>query len=80
MGFEISDFRIFVGKKNFGKYFFGWLDLSREFFGCSKQSRGGEWYLEKRGSPKILAGSRNVGNVFDKSRSIVFFMVCFYFF
>ena len=66
-GFEISDFRIFVGKENFGKYFFGWLDLSREFFGCSKQSRGGEWYLEKCRSRKILAGSQNVGNVFDKS-------------
>ena len=36
------------------------------------QSRGGEWYLEKRGSRKILAGSRNLGSVFDKSRSLVF--------
>ena len=26
--------------------------------------RGGEWYLEKRGSRKILAGSRNLGSVF----------------
>ena len=34
--------------------------------------RGGEWYLEKRGSRKTLAGSRNLGNVFDKSRSFVF--------
>ena len=34
--------------------------------------RGGEWYLEKRGSRKILAGSRNLGNVFAKSRSLVF--------
>ena len=34
--------------------------------------RGGEWYLEKRGSRKILAGSRNLGSVFDKSRSLVF--------
>ena len=42
--------------------------------------RGGEWYLEKRGSQKILAGSRNVGSVFDKSRSIVFawFVFTFY--
>ena len=30
-------------------------------------SRGGEWYLEKRESQKILAGSRNLRNVFDKS-------------
>ena len=42
-----------------------------------KHCRGGEWYLEKRGSRKILAGSRNLGSVFDKSR---FCMVCFYFF
>ena len=34
--------------------------------------RGGEWYLEKCGSQKILAGSRNLGSVFDKSRSLVF--------
>ena len=33
--------------------------------------RGGEWYLEKRVSRKILAGSRNVGSVFDKSRNLV---------
>ena len=25
--------------------------------------RGGEWYLEKRGSRKIFAGSRNLGSV-----------------
>ena len=35
-------------------------------------NRGGEWYHEKRGSRKILAGSRNLGSVFDKSRSLVF--------
>ena len=34
--------------------------------------RGGEWYLEKRGSQKILSGSRNLGSVYDKSRSLVF--------
>ena len=34
--------------------------------------RGGEWYLEKRGSRKILSGSRNLGSVYDKSRSLVF--------
>ena len=34
--------------------------------------RGGEWYLEKCESRKILAGSRNLGNVFDKSRSLIF--------
>ena len=34
--------------------------------------RGGEWYLEKRGSRKILAGSQNLGSVFDKSRNLVF--------
>ena len=33
---------------------------------------GGEWYLKKRGSRKILAGSRNLGSVFDKSQSLFF--------
>ena len=42
--------------------------------------RGGEWYLEKRGSRKILAGSRNLGSVFDKSRSLVFSWFVFTFF
>ena len=45
-----------------------------------KQERGGEWYLEKRGSRKILARSRNLGNVFDKSRSLVFSWFVFTFF
>ena len=44
---------------------------------CSNQwvrltKRGGiEWHLEKRGSRKILARSRNVGSVFERSRSLV---------
>ena len=42
--------------------------------------RGGEWYLKKCGSGKILAGSWNLGSVFDKSRKSRFCMVCFYFF
>ena len=42
--------------------------------------RGGEWYPEKRGSRKILAGSRNLGSVFDKSRSLVFAWFVFTFF
>ena len=42
--------------------------------------RGGEWYLEKRGSPKILAGSRNLRSVFDKSRSLIFAWFVFTFF
>ena len=42
--------------------------------------RGGEWYLEKRGPPKILAGSRNLESVFDKSWSLVFAWFDFYFF
>ena len=37
-------------------------------------------YLEKRGSRKILAGSRNLGSVFDKSRSLVFAWFVFTFF
>ena len=43
-------------------------------------SRGAEWYLGKRGSRKILAGSRNLGSVFDKSRSLVFSWFVFTFF
>ena len=43
-------------------------------------SRGGEWYLEKRGSQKILVGSQNLGSVFDKSRSLVFAWFVFTFF
>ena len=42
--------------------------------------RGGEWYLEKRGSRKILAGSRNLGSIFDKSRNLVFAWFVFTFF
>ena len=41
--------------------------------------RCGEWYLEKRGSRKILAGSRNLESVFGKSRSLVFAWFDFYF-
>ena len=41
--------------------------------------RGGEWYLEKRGSRKILAGSQNLGSIFDKSRSLVFSWFAFTF-
>ena len=40
----------------------------------------GEQYLEKRGPRKILAGSRDLGNVFDKSRSLVFSWFAFTFF
>ena len=43
-------------------------------------SRGGEWYFKKRGSPKILAGSRNLGSVFNKSQSLVFAWFVFTFF
>ena len=42
--------------------------------------KGGEWYLEKRESQKILPRSRHLTSIFDKSRSLLFFMVCFYFF
>ena len=37
-------------------------------------------YLEKRGSWKILAGSRSLGSIFDKSRSLVFAWFVFTFF
>ena len=42
--------------------------------------RGGEWYLEKRGSRKILPGSWNLGGVFAKSQSLVFAWFDFTFF
>ena len=45
-----------------------------------KKIRGGDWYLEKRGSRKILAGSRSLGSVFDKSRNLVFAWFVFTFF
>jgi len=37
----------------------------------SATTRGGEWYLEKRGSWKILSGSQNLGSVYDKSRDFL---------
>ena len=40
--------------------------------------RGGEWYLEKRGSRKPLAPSRNPGSVFDKSEVSLY--LSFFFF
>ena len=42
--------------------------------------RGGEWYLEKRESRKTLTRSRNLGSVFDKSRSLAFAWFVFTFF
>ena len=55
--------------------------LVEDNFGIdAKKIRGGEWYLKKRGSRKILAGSRNLGSVFDKSRSLVFSWFVFTFF
>ena len=51
-----DDRRIFLGLKfsfpgffwvgKFGKYIFGWLDLSRDFFGYSKQSED-SWYCPR---------------------------------
>ena len=41
-GFEIFNSGIFFfwggGVGKFGKYLFGWVDLSKDFFGYSKQS------------------------------------------
>ena len=42
--------------------------------------RSGKWYLEKRGSWKILAGSWNLRNVFDRSWSLVSAWFVFTFF
>ena len=46
--------------------------------GGSSKVRGGEWYLKKRGSRKILTGSQNLGSVFDNSRSLVFAWFVFF--
>ena len=51
--------------------------LLRSYAGCweafpTHTVQGIEWYLEKRGSRKILARSWNLGSVFDGSRSLVF--------
>ena len=40
----------------------------------------GSYNLEKHGSQKILAGSRNLGSVFDESRSLVFAWFVYTFF
>ena len=55
------------------------FDLTQEDQVLFRHIRGGEWYLEKRGSRKILAGSRNLGSVFDKSRSLIFVWFVFTF-
>ena len=34
--------------------------------------RGGEWYLENRGSRKLFIQSRNLGNLYEESSSLVF--------
>ena len=39
-----------------------------------KNIEGGRWYPENRGSRKILAWSRNLGNVSTESRRLVFFL------
>ena len=43
-GFEIFDSVFFLGKKIW-QVFFGWLDLSRDFFGVLKMFLG-SWCLE----------------------------------
>ena len=55
-------------------------DPKNDLFHSSSMRRAGEWYLEKRGSRKILVGSRNLGSVFGKSRSLVFAWFVFTFF
>ena len=60
------EFSITWGRLKFSRWQFLWRTIFAGYL------RGGEWYLEKRGSRKILVGSRNLGSVFDKSRSLVF--------
>ena len=68
-------------------YFLSWImsrSLTSQIITITTKSdnviRGGAWYLEKRGSRKILVGSRNLGSVFDKSRNLVFAWFVFTFF
>ena len=48
-GLKIFDSGILFWVGKFGKYFFGWLDLSGDLFGYSKQSED-SWY---RGSTRV---------------------------
>ena len=68
-------------------YFLSWImsrSLTSQIITITTKSdnviRGGAWYLEKRGSRKILVGPRNLGSVFDKSRNLVFAWFVFTFF
>ena len=58
---------------DFGKERAVTLKKSTKYFRV--QFRGGEWYLENRGSRNILVRSGNLGSLFDESRSLVF---CFF--
>ena len=40
--------------------------------GKTHTARGGEWYLENRGSRKHFIQSRNLGSLYEESRSLVF--------
>ena len=55
-GFEIFDSRIFFSRKIWQVFFFGWLDLSGDFFGYSKQSEDLWWCKHKH--------SNSISNVF----------------
>ena len=54
------------------------VQVKADFIYCCQLQKKG-WRM-KRGSQKILAGSRNLGSVFDKSRSLVFAWFVFTFF
>ena len=49
------------------------------FWHYSNRNRGSEWYLEKCGSQKILSGTQNLGSVYDKSQSLIFWWFVFTF-
>ena len=73
------DFRrcciLLFSRKEKGKYTVTLIDVCSSwpaFSIISKEIRGGEFYLEKRGSRKIFSGPRHLGSVYDKTRSLVF--------
>ena len=43
-----DDRRIFLGRKTWQAFFLGWLDLSRDFFGYSKQSEDSDGMMKKQ--------------------------------
>ena len=75
---KLSDLRCLMNALNTRRK---WAKIPNTWWSSHRCSiRGGEWYLEKRGSRKVLLGSRNLESVFDQSQSLVFAWFVFTFF